>query len=364
MELIKENKIKFLKYPFIISQNKWEDIINTSQKIFNIANKKLLDILCEEKNDSWIEDNYGCVKSFWKNNKNGINIMRIDFAWDINNNLKVLELNTACPGGWIISGEIEKIIQADKCGKTTAPDQYFFSKYLLKELGNNIIIITMGYKFEADLLKDQIINLGGNCKVIDPLVNDVQEILKFKATGLYWEIDSLKIIEHINIIRNIYNLQLKQISSFGSLLISENKSFLNILKYSEVKEYIPDTYIMTDDFEKNISFINKDKAILKPSNLWGGTGVIIGKYCNDEEWIQHIKNAMKKKQTVIQELCYLRKTNENMYGDICVFVVDGNVIGATSRVSTNMITNVVNGEGYSQSVVINNNQNDLILNIN
>lgn len=74
--------------PYYINNEEKEIIEKTSLYIYSLVNKAL--------------------KIKLNNNKECINLMRIDYAWDKNGNLKVLELNTAGQQGWILIKESEK----------------------------------------------------------------------------------------------------------------------------------------------------------------------------------------------------------------------------------------------------------------
>ena len=109
---------------------------------------------------------------------------------------------------------------------------------------------------------------------------------------------------------------------------------------------------MKHNVSTNLAFLQQDLCVLKPSNLTRGTNIFFGRDHNKEAWENEIEKAMISETTwVVQELCHLRKTLDGKNGDIAVFIVEGIAIGAISRVSDSMVSNIGNG-GFLQPVAI------------
>jgi hypothetical protein len=72
---------------FVLSPAQFEKLKSISETIFKLTNEVLLDIVQQKIfAENWIEARYGTVKSLWSNGKTGVNLMRIDFAWDSEGN--------------------------------------------------------------------------------------------------------------------------------------------------------------------------------------------------------------------------------------------------------------------------------------
>ncbi|CAG8769448.1 1711_t:CDS:1, partial [Dentiscutata heterogama] len=151
---------------FVLSPKQLERLKLISEAVFKLANETLLEIIKQNEVESWMESKYDVVKSLWKNGQTGINLMRIDFAWDQENNFKILELNTAHQVGWIITSLVEKEASVDKIGTPLAPQLTFLANYVFKKLGPKIAIIILTPNVEYDLLARQIESLGGKAKII------------------------------------------------------------------------------------------------------------------------------------------------------------------------------------------------------
>lgn len=287
--------------------------------------------------------------------------MRIDFCWDEKKNFRVMELNSACPGGWIKTEKVSKRLNIERYGRSLAPEYMFFSKYLMKKLGLRIIIITLGsdYSNELEMLSEEIILLGGKCFIIDPLKVSVQEIVRHNPTGFFWKSDPLRMLRHPELMVELANLNLPQISSFESQLIAEDKSILTLLQDKDETGSVLKTFnISKEDISINLNFFEQNNSVLKPSMLTRGVDILFGKDYDPETWRLLIENAMISEFTwIMQEAGILRKTSEGMNGDIAVFIADGIVVGAFSRISEDMVTNVGN-KGYHQPVVISENLQD------
>lgn len=273
--------------------------------------------------------------------------MRIDYAWDKNGNLKVLELNTAGQQGWILIKESEKRIIKEN---TLSPDPEFLSKYLKNKLGNKIAIISNYIEedifvennihsnieiTELRLLINKIRSIDGKCKIINFDNDIIDKIKDYSPTGLYWRGNhsinkEMDMLFKKDIAEKIGMLKIPQIPSFGSLFESDNKSFLNYLK--DTKNVIPKTFNPDKD---NIKYLSKNELVLKPDNSSAGENIIFGEDCNEKMWNE-----------------YLKKDKNGKYIDIAVYIADGDVKGFISRTSKDKIVNVGNG-GSLKPVILN-----------
>lgn len=336
--------------PYYINNEEKEIIEKTSLYIYSLVNKAL--------------------KIKLNNNKECINLMRIDYAWDKNGNLKVLELNTAGQQGWILIKESEKKVIKDE---TLSPDIGFLPNYLISTLGDNIGIISSYNEndilnsnthsnieiVELRILIEKIKHIGKNCKIITLDKNIIDKIKKYNPTGIYWRGNhsikknlDLDIFEKKMIYKEI-NKKYIQIPSFGSLFESDNKSFLKYIK-DDVKNVIPKTF---NPFKNNIKNLNKDELVLKPDNSCAGENIIFGKDCNEHLWNNHLYNiSIKPEEWVLQQICELKKDKDGNYFDIAVYisnVKNGRVEGYISRTSKDKIVNVGHG-GFLKPIILNN----------
>jgi len=346
---------------FVLSLSQLDELKQISERIFKLANETLLHIIQQKEVEPWLESRYGVVKSLWKKGQVGINLLRIDFAWNKAGKLQVLELNTSSHSGWIKSGLIEQESAAEKIGIPLAPKPMFYAKYLLEKLGPKIAIMVKGteYSKELDLLLPQLESLGGKGQIIalsetalsEPL-SATRAVIDFAPTGLFWRCHAA-LVEHSELVLELAKLGLPQISSFEALFISGDKSFLAILRERDATGVIPKTYVLSkNNLVQNLTLLEKDKAVLKPGDLARGENIFLGKNLTKKAWKEKIKKAMSSDgEWILQELCYLLKTKDGKYHDIIVFLADGRVRGIASRVSVHEIVNVAKG-GRGQAVVL------------
>ncbi|KAF0553871.1 putative conserved protein, circularly permuted ATPgrasp superfamily [Gigaspora margarita] len=353
MSLVDDNLLKTESRDtyFVLSPIQFEKLNQISESVFKLANETLLEIVNQNEVESWMESRYGVVKSLWKNGQTGMNLARIDFAWDQQKNFKVLELNTGSGSGWVRSSLTKKVASADKIGIPLAPPPTFYANYVLNKLGPKIAIIITEAVPECDLVARQIESLGGEAKVIYLSEVAVQDIIDFAPTGLLWR-SHAGLVDHSELILKLSKLRLPQIPSFESMFISADKSFLAVLSDRDTTGAIPKTYVLLkNDLTKNLNFMEQNKAVLKAGDSIRGREVVLGKNFKSS-WEDKLKEIMNSnKEWIIQELCYLQNTKDNRYEDIAVFVVDGVVQGFMSRISANEIVNVEQG-GFGQSVVL------------
>ncbi|CAG8604987.1 3585_t:CDS:2, partial [Ambispora leptoticha] len=253
-----------------------------------------------------------------------------------------------------LTGLIEQETAADKVGIPLAPEPMFYAKYLLEKLGPKIAIMVKGaeYSKELDLLLPQLESLGGKGRIIILSETALTEVIDFAPTGLFWRCHAA-LIEHSKLVLELAKLGLPQISSFESLFIAGDKSFLAILKERDTTGTIPKTYVLSkNNLAQNLSWLEKDQTVLKPGDLARGEGILFGKNFTNEEWEKKIRKAMSSNEEwILQKLCYLSKTKDGKYQDIVVFLADGVVRGISSRVSDHEIVNIAQG-GNRQAVVL------------
>lgn len=325
--------------PYYISESEKRKLEETSEYIYKKTNKYLKH---KTKKDNIIE------------------FMRIDYAWDSKGKLKVLELNTCGPQGFIFIKESEKLNHYDNM-KTLSPDVDFLAHYILKKLGKKVFIISsyisgnLGYeveKFEMQFLDKKIKESGNECKIINFIENRydiIKQIKSYNPTGIYIR-GGLDISEEYML--EIINLKIPQIPSFESYFITENKSFLKRLNKYDYKNIVPKTYIIN---ERNQDFLKKqkDKLVIKPSKSFGGKGIIFGEDLDNNTWnikLQNILNEKENQNYIFQEKCFLKK-EDNKYIDIAVYIVDDKVEGIISRTSKDKIVNIGN-DGFLKPVIL------------
>jgi hypothetical protein len=86
------------------------------------------------------------------------------------------------------------------------------------------------------------------------------------------------LVEHSELVLQLAKLDLPQLSSFESLFIAGDKSFLSILHERDTTAAIPRTYALSkNNLIQNLSWLEKDQAVLKPGDLARGEGVFFGK---------------------------------------------------------------------------------------
>ena len=105
-------------------------------------------------------------------------------------------------------------------------------------------------------------------------------------------------IGYAELVLKLSELGLPQLPSFESLFIAGDKSFLATLKDKDESSLIPPTCVLSkDDLDQNISFLEKDKSVLKPGDLGNGEGIEFGKNFTESSWRDKISRTMKSQQS-------------------------------------------------------------------
>ncbi|CAO3637600.1 unnamed protein product [Cunninghamella blakesleeana] len=375
MTIQEENaKITEIDY-FKLTEKEYQNVKSVSEYVYQLANNTLLETIqkkkWEEEDEKWIESRYHPVKSLWSNHRTthhakGINLVRIDYAWDQEGNLKVLEINTSGQGGWIPHAINPEFPYFETIGKPLPPPKGFITNYLINKLGKRILILccSSNVKEEHRLMMKEIKELGGECLRLSLLPDNnenkenhikqlMQDIHQFQPTGIHMRLLA-RMVFYSDYITQIANLNLPQCVSYESIFIAGDKSFLQLLHKKDERNVIPKTFILDkSDLDKNLSLIEKDLAVLKPGDLGLGMGIQFGKNCDDDTWKQHIQKAMASDSYwVMQELCYLKRKNDKFVDLIC-YIADGEVINIASRTSLNEIVNVFAGGSLQPAVIFN-----------
>ncbi|CAO3637619.1 unnamed protein product [Cunninghamella blakesleeana] len=354
-----------------LTEKEYQYIKSVSEYVYQLANNTLLEITQKETRDEgdekWIESRYHPVKSLWSNptsKTKGINLMRIDYAWDHEGNLKVLELNTAGQGGWILQTIDPLLPYLETIGIPLSPPRRFLANYLIKKLGKRILLLVYdkNYNKENLLVVEEIKELGSDCLLLPFLPADegekeehIKQLMKvirqFQPTGIHLRFLP-ESVAYADYIIQIANLNLPQSVSYESLFIAGDKSFLQLLYKRDKRNVIPKSFVVNKlDLDKNLRLIEKDLAVLKPGDVAKGKDILFGKSCDDDTWKRHIQDAMAcDNYWIMQELCYLKRKN-GKFEDLVCFIADGEVISVASRISSNEIVNVFAG-GRGRPVVI------------
>ncbi|CAO3637612.1 unnamed protein product [Cunninghamella blakesleeana] len=361
---------------FKLTENEYQNVKSVSEYVYQLANNTLLETIqkekWEEEDEKWIESRYYSTKPLWSNHRithhaKGINLMRIDYAWDQKGNLKVLELNTSAQGGWVYHSILPELPYLETIGKPLTPPKRFLPNYLVNKLGERIVYLVsrkIACEEENDIIVKQIKSLGGDCLLLPFLPDDsdemsedrmnqlMQAIHEYQPTGIHM-LFIPKIVDHADKLIQIANLNLPQSVSYESLFISGDKSFLQLLHKKDERNIIPKSFILDkSDLDKNLYLIEKDLAVLKPGDNAIGRDIQFGKNCDEDTWKQHIQKAMASDNYwIMQELCYLKRKN-GKFEDLVCYIADGEVIAIGSRTSSNEIVNVYAGGNRRTAVIV------------
>jgi hypothetical protein len=243
------------------------------------------------------------------------------------------------------------------------PPKRAFAGFLLSELGPRIAIVTWGsdYAFELSTLVSEIESLGGTAIISDPLLDAGSAISAFRPTGLYWKSDPLRLLRDPDGVSRLVG-DLPSLSPFDAMTFVEDKSFVAHVAETTGATFAPETLEATGRSETELAaWLPRERTVLKPTNLTRGEGIVIGAQCADQAWADILATVAASDQAyLLQERLHLRLDPETgLFGDLSVFVLGGEVVGAMARKSVDMIINVGRA-GMLQSVVVTDEQNDAI----
>ncbi|MFI5777526.1 hypothetical protein [Nocardia sp. NPDC051570] len=289
--------------------------------------------------------------------------MRLDLAWTGGGEPRVLEFNTACPGGFLFAPLVAEKMGADSFGRSISPARNRFASFLLRELGPRVAIVTWGsdYAFELDTLVAGIDALGGDAIITDPLRDDGAALARFRPTGLYWKSDPLRLLLAPAAVAATVG-DLPSFSPFDAMTFVEDKSFVAYVSENSVVPVGPASIEVDGRCAAELlAWRPREHAVLKPTNLTRGEGIVVGALCTDQDWAAAVDAAVESAGSwLIQERLQVRYDAETgLFGDLSVFLLGGRVVGAMARKSTERVINI-GRTGMLQSVVVTDADTDTV----
>jgi len=143
----------------------------------------------------------------------------------------------------------------------------------------------------------------------------------------------------------------------------ETLSLLTTKEQYFIKNHIPKTYLLrSGNFDMDEISKNKDKWIIKPSDLYASKGVFIGVDLTDEEWVKGIEESLDK-DYILQEYCVPYRSenldfttaenpNFKMYNNTTgLFIYGGELKGLYSRAGLKGDVSA-RGGGYSMASIL------------
>ncbi|HMS91765.1 MAG TPA: hypothetical protein PKC87_06075, partial [Candidatus Absconditabacterales bacterium] len=280
-------------------------------------------------------------------------VVRLDCVLDQSGNTKILEINADYPDGLLMHDFTYSVISGFPTIKNLAMYQQLFDKnhtiFVLYKKGTFFVD---AYYTEYYLLQQ----LGYTCYI------GTEEDLTFDDGNVFFKGNIIHVIRRCMEIGKFTEGFLHDLSSYNVHFI--NSFDLRILGYKNLLQEIespsiPKTFVIHHN-NIDILLAHKDSYVIKPSNLFEGKGVYIGKYCEPKDWELAVKNSIHNNY-IAQEFIDMQKMKVQMYDngsivekelyfDVCphIFVKDGKVIGdglILMRFSENRILNVAQGGG-------------------
>ncbi|ADL53050.1 glutathionylspermidine synthase family protein [Clostridium cellulovorans] len=365
-------KFRYLNTAYVVMDNskfhELKDITNKMSKLFSKTQRLLVDniniysdILAITNQVSLLND---LTDSFTL-------LGRLDFILDINNQWKVLEINSETPAGICESINIDKLIYDYINDKSLLrANDYLEDKIIesaekilkdYKKDGSEInTIACVGTNYYEDIYTfntmKKILSKAFKVKVISGSIYDIKVVDEtaylygekvdciFRYYPLDWlgiEKEGLKCIEKLIIEKKLFSL------NPTNTIISQSKAFFAIIwklmeyKYYSIEEeelikkHIPYT---TFDFEEMIKYTND--FVVKPLLNREGEGVVIS---------SQLKNVPEE-DCIFQELCHIQTLSvnvydykyeywkENLYPVFGVYITDCEYAGIFTRIGS-LITN-------------------------
>jgi hypothetical protein len=357
----------FAGKPLALGRQEWSRLCEFAEGVRDAARSTVNRLLDGElERPAWIEQRYGPLLGLALRKGPGsgrIPIMRLDLAWTGAGEARVLEFNSACPGGFVFAPRVAEKMGAESFGRSVAPARGRFARFLMEELGSRVAVVTWGssYSFELDTLVAEIGELGGDAVVLDPSRDDGAALRAFRPTGLYWKSDPLRLLHDADAVAAMVG-DLPSLSPFDAMTFVEDKSFVSfVAEHSAVPVGPPAIELTGRSTADVLAWRPREQAVLKPTNLTRGEGIVVGALHTDAEWAGLVHDAVRSATPwLVQERLQLRSDPAaGLHGDISVFLLGGDVVGAMARKSSERVINI-GRTGMLQSVVVTDVESDAV----
>ncbi len=323
-----------------------------TQKIL-IESKRIIQDLCNRFSDSETAK-HSLIQENWEHGlKNLLSntftwVIRLDCVLDQEGKAKILEINADYPDGLLMHDFTYSALSWTPITKNLDMFTQLF------DISDSILILYKKWTFfldayytEYNLLK----KLWYACYIW------TEEDLDFVDWLVYFEEHIIDVIRRCMEVGKFDEWLLHQLSL---CMVKFTNSFdLRVLWYKNLlpeieSPFIPKTFSL-QDHHIDILLEQKDKYIIKPSNLFEWKGIHIGKYCEHEDRKSALKTSVDNNY-IVQEFVDMQKMKvqlyenwwiieKELYFDICphIFVKDWTIIGdglVLMRFSENRILNV------------------------
>ncbi len=136
---------------------------------------------------------------------------------------------------------------------------------------------------------------------------------------------------------------------------AENQAKLRLLPWSRLLQERRTDYLGREIDLLPFIASRPEKFVLKPGAAFGGTGVVLGPFCNRQEWLQRLDEAVNQ-QGVVQEYVPACEhkflltegatvVEQKKYLTLGAFAIRGEYAGCIGRVSADPVVNVSRGGG-------------------
>jgi diaminobutyrate-2-oxoglutarate transaminase len=387
--------------PLLISAEQAQAVRLAAQQLFNILEKaarlyhterSIRDIFRTYRNvDNWLR----VLPDF----RPLIRVCRFDGVVDSEGVFKILETNTACPGGVIQNGiaarmwnEFQAQFDVWKLREVqTQPlvnEPHLFVKQLLEThklqfgtLPNTAAIVNLHgrYTNEVDWMSQGLLSLGVETYLVDACnLHFDGHMLKLptgQAVSLtYNKLDPLELMSEPAIHEYLEAVLSGKVCFVNPLLaqwILEDKMILALLsdprfadhftssERTVIAKHVPWTRILTSmrTTSSDGSHINlldfvirqRHQLVLKPANLTRGEGVIVGPDVDQSTWVDAVSSAVKSGSYIVQQYIPLpgidvfdAEANEVklMIHGLDVYLFGGHFAGFQSRASLDSVVNI------------------------
>ena len=144
-----------MRFPYLVADNEWDRYTEFGARVWADAVRAMSELL--DRGGDPLHRYYGPEFSVLSDANPGLEPawMRLDLAWNADGDPQVLELNSACPGGWSLTAIAATELadtEPDRLAKlaSLAPSPTEHARHLVDKLGPRIVIAALfhDYRFE------------------------------------------------------------------------------------------------------------------------------------------------------------------------------------------------------------------------
>jgi hypothetical protein len=134
-------------------------------------------------------------------------------------------------------------------------------------------------------------------------------------------------------VANSFRCKIPPVKAFFAVLTDErNDELFSSAERALIQRHVPWTRVVEDvktkHYDESIGLLefvreHRENLVLKPSDEYGGTGVLLGWECDEKKWDAAIQNALRGAEPEVTSSCWIVQERIPIRREVFPFIVNG-----------------------------------------